>query len=140
MSDGGLGRFQKRIQAIPKAARRAVRPALVQGANEIAALQRALAPEDSGDLKASIAVTGPGQSTPPYSQPGGRIIVPELTAAITAGNTEVRYAHLVEYGSVRRSRVSPRPRRPATAPAPNNCACSVRSRRCASAPARPGPT
>ncbi|EYD73613.1 Phage protein, HK97, gp10 [Rubellimicrobium mesophilum DSM 19309] len=60
---------------------------------------RALAPEDEGDLKASIAVTGPGQQTPPYSQPGGSMVVPENAAAVTAGNSEVRYPHLVEYGT-----------------------------------------
>lgn len=99
--DGGLASFQRRMRAIPKAARAAVAPALVQGANEIADLQRAMAEasRDTGALIDSIRVTGPGQSTPPYSQPGGRIIVPELSAAITAGDSDVRYAHLVEFGA-----------------------------------------
>lgn len=99
MSDGGLGSFQKRMRAIPQAARAAVQPALVKSAEEIAALQRGLAPEDDGDLKASITVTGPGQSTPPYSQPGGAMVVPENQAAITVGNSDVRYPHLQEYGT-----------------------------------------
>lgn len=97
--DGGLKSFQKRMAAIPVAARAAVQPALVKGAEEIAAIQRGLAPRDEGDLIDSIEVTGPGQNTPPYSQPGGSMIVPENMAAITVGNTDVRYPHLQEFGT-----------------------------------------
>lgn len=96
--DGGLSSFQKRMRAVPQAARNAVQPALLKSAEEIAAVQRSLAPVDSGDLKESIAVTAPGGTTPPYSQPGGSMVAPENTAVITVGNTDVRYAHLVEYG------------------------------------------
>lgn len=71
-NDGGLNSFQKRMQAIPKQARIAVQPALMKGADEIADLVRASAPVDDGDLKESIAVTGPGQATPAYSQPAAQ--------------------------------------------------------------------
>ncbi|WP_313349929.1 HK97-gp10 family putative phage morphogenesis protein [Paracoccus sp. (in: a-proteobacteria)] len=98
--DGGLAKFQKRMRAIPVAARRAVVPALMQSAYEIQDAMEALAPEDTGDLIGSITVTGPGLSTPPYSQPGGSMVVPENAVAITVGNTDVRYPHLVEYGTV----------------------------------------
>lgn len=98
-NDGGLSSFQRRMRAIPKAAREAVKPALMQGAYEIADIMEDLAPEDEGDLKNSITVTGPGQATPPYSQPGGSTVVPENEAAITAGSTDVRYPHLQEYGT-----------------------------------------
>lgn len=97
--DGGLKSFQKRMAAIPVAARAAVQPALVKGAEEIASIQRGLAPRDEGDLIDSIEVTGPGQNTPPYSQPGGSTVVPENMAAITVGNTDVRYPHLQEFGT-----------------------------------------
>ncbi|WP_406736978.1 HK97-gp10 family putative phage morphogenesis protein [Thioclava sp. GXIMD4215] len=96
--DGGLSKFQRRMNAIPKDVREAVKPALIRQANQIATTARALAPEDSGDLKASIEVTGPGQQTPAYSQPGGSSTVGSNQAAVTAGNSDVRYAHLVEYG------------------------------------------
>lgn len=99
MGDGGLSSFQKRMRAIPKAARESVRPALLQSGYEIAESMESLAPEDTGDLVGSIAVTPPGQTTPPYSQPGGAQVVPENQVAITAGNTDVRYPHLVEYGT-----------------------------------------
>lgn len=99
MSDGGLKSFQRRMAAIPEAARKAVQPALATGGYEIAEAMEVLAPEDTGDLKGSIAVTLGGQTTPPYSQPGGATVVPENQVAITAGNTDVRYPHLVEYGT-----------------------------------------
>lgn len=102
-SDGGLSSFRKRMRAIPQAARNAVQPALMKSAEEIADIQRALAPDDPStsapDLKSSIAVTGPGQTTPPYSQPGGAMVVPENMAVITVGDTDVRYPHLVEFGT-----------------------------------------
>ena len=95
----GLASFQKRMAAVPKAARKAVEPALVAAAYDVLDAQEALAPEDTGDLKGSGAVTGPGQSTPPYSQPGGSMTLPENAAAVTFGNSDVRYPHLVEYGT-----------------------------------------
>lgn len=103
--DGGLSSFQKRMRAIPLAARNAVQPVLVKQADGIADIMRTLAPDDPAtsapDLNTSIAVTGPGQSTPPYSQPGGSMVVPENMAAITAGNSDVRYPHLQEYGTTK---------------------------------------
>ncbi|MEM1287126.1 MAG: HK97-gp10 family putative phage morphogenesis protein [Pseudomonadota bacterium] len=98
-NDGGLARFQRRMQAIPKEVRDAVQPATLKGAEEMAAAMRQLAPERSGALKDSISVTGPGKNTPPYSHPGGSRSVPENAAAVTAGDTNVRYAHLVEFGT-----------------------------------------
>jgi HK97 gp10 family phage protein len=95
-----LARLTRRLAAIPREVKAAVVPALLTSGDELADMQRHLAPVDSGDLKGSIAVTGPGQSTPPYSLPGGSMVVPENAVAVTAGNTAVRYAHLAEYGAV----------------------------------------
>lgn len=97
--DGGLSSFQKRMRAIPLEARRAVVPATMKSAYDIADIMEGLAPEDSGDLINSITVTGPGQQTPAYSQPGGALTVPENSVAITVGNSQVRYPHLQEYGT-----------------------------------------
>lgn len=99
MGDGGLSSFQRRMRAIPKEARKAVTPAVMASAYDISDIMEGMAPEVSGDLVNSIAVTGPGQQTPPYSQPGGSMTVPENAAAITVGNTAVRYPHLQEYGT-----------------------------------------
>jgi len=44
-------------------------------------------------------MTLPGHSTPPYSQPGGQRVALPNQVLITAGNKDVRYAALVEYGT-----------------------------------------
>ncbi|WP_421580091.1 HK97-gp10 family putative phage morphogenesis protein [Shinella sp. M31] len=95
----GWQRLQRRLRAIPEAVRQQTQSALVAAANDIANTMKALAPEDDGDLKDSIEVTPGGQATPPHSQPGGATVVPENAAMITAGNSKVRYAHLVEFGA-----------------------------------------
>lgn len=98
MSDQ-LDRLRARLEAIPKAVREAVQPALIASATELTERMKDLAPRDTGALVDSIAFTPAGQSTPPYSQPGGSDIVPENAVRITVGNEHVRYAHLVEYGT-----------------------------------------
>lgn len=95
----GLAQLSKKLKAIPKTAEDEARKAVIKGANEIAAMQRGLVPVDDGDLRDSITVTPPGGTTPPYSQPGGSITAREFQAIVAAGNTEVRYAHLVEFGT-----------------------------------------
>ena len=60
---------------------------------------RSVAPVDTGALRDSIAVTLPGESTPPYSQPGGSRVAGPTEVIVTAGNSDVRYPHLVEYGT-----------------------------------------
>lgn len=95
----GLKSFQKRMRAIPAEVRKSVEPALAQGAYEAAEMMEQLAPERTGDLVGSIQVTLAGQATPAYSQPGGATVVPSNAALVTVGNTDVRYAHLVEYGT-----------------------------------------
>lgn len=77
----------------------AVTDANVKSANAIAAIQKSFAPVDDGDLRESIEVTLPGGRSPAHSQPGGSVSVPPGAVLITAGNTKVRYAHLVEYGT-----------------------------------------
>lgn len=99
--DGGLSRLQKRLNAIPKKVREAVKPALIKSAQELANDMQRLAPVDNGDLRDSIVATGPGESTPAYSQPGGSRTAAENEALVTAGNSEVRYPHLVEYGTTK---------------------------------------
>jgi HK97 gp10 family phage protein len=94
-----LLRFERRMAAIPVVVREAVLPALKNSGEELAGVMQELAPVDEGDLRASIAVTLPGQSTPAYSQPGGSRVAGELEALVTAGDHEVRYPHLVEYGT-----------------------------------------
>jgi HK97 gp10 family phage protein len=87
------------MNAIPQAVRDAVTPALVKSGEELVARMQALAPVDTGALKASIIATPPGGTTPPYSQPGGSTVVPENAVYVTAGNRDVRYPALVEFGT-----------------------------------------
>lgn len=63
----------KRLEAIPAQVLAELHPALVQGAGEVADAARALVPVEEGDLQASIAVTGPGETTPPYAAGGGSV-------------------------------------------------------------------
>lgn len=99
--DNGLKKFNARMAAIPKAVREAVQPALLKSGEELANSMRALAEtsRDTGALIDSIAVTGAGGTTPAYSQPGGSKVVAENAVVVTVGNTDVRYPHLVEYGT-----------------------------------------
>jgi len=99
--DGGIGRLQKRLAAIPLEVRKAAQPAVTKQAENLASTMRQIVPVDSGDLKDSIEVTPGGKVTPAYSQPGGSMTVPENAAAVTVGNHAVRYGHLVEYGTAK---------------------------------------
>ena len=99
MANGDLDRLNRRFAAVLRNVKEVVEPALVKAAEEIAATQRQLAPEDTGALKDSITVTPPGATTPSYSQPGGSRTAKENEAIVTAGGTDVRYPHLVEYGT-----------------------------------------
>lgn len=92
-------RLARRLAAVPKAVKKAVEPALRQSGDELVTSMRALAPVDTGDLRDSIKYTMPGNSTPPYSQPGGSTVAGENQVLVTAGNSDVRYPHLVEYGT-----------------------------------------
>ncbi|WP_320199882.1 HK97-gp10 family putative phage morphogenesis protein [Agrobacterium sp. rho-13.3] len=92
-------RLKRRLDAIPRAVKAAVQPALAKAGQDLATMQRILAPRDSGDLQKSIAVTLPGETTPAYSQPGGSRTAKENEVLVTVGNTDVRYPHLVEYGT-----------------------------------------
>jgi len=98
-SNNSLAKTLAAFDRLKEQPRKALVAALQKSAEELAAAQRALAPEDTGDLKDSIAVTPAGRSTPAYSQPGGSMVVPLNAVAVTVGNSEVRYPHLVEYGT-----------------------------------------
>lgn len=96
-----LIRIMAKMEAIPRAIRKDINPEVQKGAEEIASLQRALAASsrDTGALMDSITVTGAGQTIPPYAHPSKLPPIPDGAAMITVGNSDVRYAHLVEYGT-----------------------------------------
>jgi HK97 gp10 family phage protein len=98
-AERSAARFRQRLASIPLVVQDAALKTVITQAGAMAATMRSLVPVDQGDLKESITVTGPRGQTPKYSQPGGSMIVPPNGAAITVGNSDVRYGHLVEYGT-----------------------------------------
>lgn len=97
-----LTKVLARIEGIPSAIRDDLKPSLAQSAAELAGLMAHLAEpsRDTGDMIESITVTPPGGTTPAYSQPGGSRTANDLESIVTVGNSDVRYPHLVEYGTV----------------------------------------
>jgi HK97 gp10 family phage protein len=71
--------------------------------NEVADNMRALAvaSRDTGALIDSIEVTGPGETTPPYAAGGGMRTAKANQVLVTVGNEDVRYGHLVEFGTAK---------------------------------------
>jgi hypothetical protein len=98
----GRGRMRQVLKILPKDVRVQVRAAILESAEGVATLQRSLAPVRTGKLRASIKVT-PGEQDPPayaaLKSKKNNYPDPELAAIISAGNSEVRTAHLVEFGS-----------------------------------------
>lgn len=88
-----------RLEAIPKQVLAELVPALIASAIDLANVAKALAPEDSGDLKASIVVTAPNETTPAYTAGGGKRKAGENQALVTVGNPQQRHGHLVEFGT-----------------------------------------
>ena len=103
MASKQLERLQKRLDAIPKRVIATVQPALEKSGQELVQAMKTLAEpsRDTGELIDSIEMTTAGNMTPPYSQPGGSQVVPPNAVMVTVGNTDVRYPHLVEYGTTK---------------------------------------
>ena len=95
----GSEELTARLGAIPAEIMRELRPALVRGAQEIADAAEELAPEDTGDLVNTIAVTGPGETTPPYASGGGKVTAKPNQALVTVGAPDMRHGHLQEFGT-----------------------------------------
>ena len=96
-----LQKVLARIEGIPEAIRAELKPTLQQSGDELAGLMAHLAEpsRDTGAMIESITVTPPGGTTPAYSQPGGSRTANDLETIVTVGDHEVRYPHLVEYGT-----------------------------------------
>jgi HK97 gp10 family phage protein len=97
--DGGLAAFEKRLKALANAPDAMIDKALLRAAKRVQAKQKDRAPVDTGALRDSITVTPPGGTAPAYSQMGGNAQAGEHEVLITAGNSEVRYAHFPEFGT-----------------------------------------
>lgn len=96
-----IERLQGQFAKISADVQAAIEPALEKCGQELVTEMKIEAEpsRDTGALINSITMTPAGQATPLYSQPGGSRVVPEGSVFVTAGNTDVRYAHFVEYGT-----------------------------------------
>lgn len=90
-----------KMAAMPPAVRSAVKQALAQGADETQADMKRLAPKKTGALADSIVQTWGGGKVRYSSLSGdtGSAGDPDLSVRISAGNSKVRYSHLVEFGT-----------------------------------------
>lgn len=109
----GLQALQNKLSRLPKGMRARVKQALAQSADELTDLIKKRAPvgppsgqqkkkgAKAGALRDSIKQTWGGgkEKYSVFSGKSPKNADPDLTVRISAGNTRVRYAHLVEFGS-----------------------------------------
>lgn len=97
----GVDQFTKALHRSVPQLNNQVRDAVAQSANEMTDIAKRLAPVDSGDLRESITWQWDNQRRIKYAQGLQMSKVSGLgyAAVITVGNSKVRYAHLVEFGS-----------------------------------------
>ncbi|HEV7323531.1 MAG TPA: HK97-gp10 family putative phage morphogenesis protein [Bosea sp. (in: a-proteobacteria)] len=91
----------RKMAAMPPAVRSAIKQALAQGADEITDDMKRLAPKRTGKLRGSIRQSWGGGKVRYSSLAGtaGEAGDPDLSVRISAGDSGVRYAHLVEFGT-----------------------------------------
>lgn len=105
---GGREKLLQKMKDMPHSVRSAAKQAIAQGADEITDMQRRVAPvgkgkgkKGPGRLRDSIRQTWGGSKAPSYASLSGGVIQgdPDLSVRITAGDTNARHAHLVEFGT-----------------------------------------
>ncbi|MGE0828944.1 MAG: HK97 gp10 family phage protein [Hyphomonadaceae bacterium] len=97
----GREKLKRRLQRLPAKVQNELRSEFAKGAQDIVAMQKRLAPigegSNKGALRRSITWSWGTARKIKYAQGGTR--GGPLALRITAGNAEVRYAHIVEFGS-----------------------------------------
>lgn len=95
----GLEKLNRKLKKLPAAAEKRIKEAMEVGANEIVALMKSLVAVDSGELRDSIGWTW--GDAPKFSQKIATVKSADGKMVITiyAGNSKVRYAHLVEFST-----------------------------------------
>ena len=96
----GLAKLDRKMKRMPDVAKQLIQDAMSQGADEIIDMMKRLVPVDNGDLRDSIGWTW--GKKPKYAQAIAAMksaMAGDLTITIYAGNSKVRYAHLVEFGT-----------------------------------------
>lgn len=93
-------RLLAKLARLPTEVRSAVKQGIAQSADELTDAIKRLAPVKSGKLRDSVAQTwGGGKVAHSSLSAGAGKGDPDLTVTISAGNSGVRYAHLVEFGT-----------------------------------------
>lgn len=95
----GLEKLNRKLKQLPAVAEKRIKEAMGQGADEIVSLMKSLVAVDSGDLRDSIGWTW--GDAPKYSQKIATVKSSDgkLVITIYAGNSKVRYGHLVEFAT-----------------------------------------
>lgn len=92
MAKNGLADLNRRLAAIPKRVRAAVKPALDASADELVSAQRSLAPVDDGDLRNSIKWRETGELSREVKAGGA-------ATTVDTGRYDYDYALGVEFGT-----------------------------------------
>ncbi len=92
-------RLFKKLRELAPEADKFLEAAAGKSSAEMVQMARALVPVDTGKLRDSIVATPPGGHPPAYSQGTDLSVVPDGAWMVSAGNTGVRYPHLVEFGT-----------------------------------------
>ena len=100
----GLDRLNRKLALLPLVARRKIREAMEQGAEQIVSMMRALVPVDSGSLKNSIgwtwgAAPKGAMTIATVRGRGMRNTGSENLITIYAGNADAYHARFVEFGT-----------------------------------------
>lgn len=93
----GLPELKRKLIALKEQTAEDIKPALAAAAQDIVDLMKRQVPVETGALRDSIGWTFGDR--PKYSQVVSQSQVGDLVVTIFAGNTNVRYAHLVEFGT-----------------------------------------
>lgn len=101
----GRERLERILKGMPAAARAELKKSLAVSAKQLVRAQKALVPVDTGALRGSIDWTDDPALVPKYaafSGGGKRERGPaDVAVVVFAGGPRVRYAHLVEFGTVK---------------------------------------
>lgn len=93
-----LAKLKARFDKMTGRADAAAQAALESSADDLVAEMQRMAPRNTGRLAASIVATPAGHDTPENAL-GETQTMPEGHIAVTAGNREVFYAPMVEFGT-----------------------------------------
>jgi hypothetical protein len=98
MAVKGIDKLDRRLKEIPPQYIGGIDAVLREGANRHVSLSKTLCPKEHGDLNDSIVATPLSEAPIAHSQGGGGA-TGDIGYRTTAGNSKVRYAHLVEFGA-----------------------------------------